>query len=351
MPKVRHLLVAFAWLALQCGGVLANTLADAAERRELIARIGEVIEQRYVFPDMARRIRAELADAEFQRRALAAADGPALAGLLTETLQQLSADKHLRVRHSPTPLPDDTATGPGEAQLAEALRQAQRSNFGIQRVERLPGNIGYLELNAFNRAQWAGEALAAAMTLLSHSEALIVDLRNNRGGDPATVALLSSYLFDRRTHLNDLYFRPTDLTTQFWTHDWVPGRRFGGQKPVYVLISNRTFSAAEEFSHNLLHLKRATLVGETTAGGAHPGEFRKVGRHFSLFVSTGRAINPISKGNWEGSGVPPHVATPAADALRRAQLLALPAIAAATEDPPLREAIERRIAELSSSAP
>ena len=122
----------------------------------------------------------------------------------------------------------------------------------------------------FEMAALAGEAIAAAMTLIAHTRALIVDLRHNVGGDPATVALACSYLFDQRTHLNSIYQREGDRTDQYWSLDWVPGRRFGQHKPVYVLTSSRTFSAAEEFAYNLQSHRRATLVGRATRGGAHP---------------------------------------------------------------------------------
>ena len=138
------------------------------------------------------------------------------------------------------------------------------------------------------------------------------------------VALISSYLFDTEpVHLNDLYFRFSNQTRQFWTHPYVPGKRFGPDKPIYVLTSNLTFSAAEEFSNNLQTLKRATIIGEITAGGANPGDVFKVGEHFNMFISTGKAINPITKDNWEGKGVLPDIAVPAEQALLTAQILAM----------------------------
>jgi C-terminal processing protease CtpA/Prc len=249
------------------------------------------------------------------------------------------------------PVPEATeAHRPAAEDIARFKAQEEARNFGVERVERLPGNIGYLELRGFANAEWAGEAVASAMSLLAHTEALIVDLRRNGGGDPATVALVTSYLLDERTHLNDLYFRPENQTTQYWSLDWVPGKRFGGKKPVYVLTSARTFSGAEEFSYNLKNLKRATLIGETTGGGAHPGELRKVGTHFRMFVATGRAINPISKTNWEGTGVEPDIKVRADDALRTAQLRALPAIRDKASERALRDALTARIAELEKGS-
>jgi hypothetical protein len=324
----------------------AQAPLDAATRQSVIDNVIAAMNERYVFPDVAKTVEAALREPA-RLASLDTPDPKAFAERLTEALQALTRDKHLRVRHSDTPVPDG---GPDHRPWAEdtaRLRaEARRGNYGVERVERLPGNIGYIELRGFHYLEWAAEAITAAMTLVAHTDALIVDLRRNGGGDPATVAWMTSFLFDERTHLNDLYFRPDNRTTQFWTHSWVPGPRFGGKKPAMVLTSSRTFSGAEEFSYNLKNLKRATIMGETTGGGAHPGELRKVGAHFRMFVATGRAINPISKSNWEGTGVEPDVKVKADDALRAAQLRLLPALRDATADRALRDALAARIAEL-----
>ena len=150
---------------------------------------------------------------------------------------------------------------------------------------------------------------------------LIVDLRENGGGKPEMVALIASYLFDRRTHLNDLWTRHTGSTRAFWTEDRVAGRGFGGDKPIYVLTSAHTFSAAEEFAYDLQALKRATIVGETTAGGAHPASEGRIDDHFVLMVPWGKAINPVTGTNWEGVGVVPDVKVAASEALDAARKL------------------------------
>jgi uncharacterized membrane protein len=144
------------------------------------------------------------------------------------------------------------------------------------------------------------------------------NLRENGGGSPAMVSYVSSYLFSRRTHLNDIWNRRTGQTEEFWTRDSVPGRRFGGEKPVFVLTSANTFSGAEEFTYNLKAQKRATIVGEVTGGGAHPVGPRPVGNNFVIAVPHSRAINPITHTNWEGVGVEPDIKVPAADALATA---------------------------------
>lgn len=164
------------------------------------------------------------------------------------------------------------------------------------------------------------------------------------------MAFACSYLFDSRTHLNDLYWRKGDRTEQFWTQDSVPGRRFGQAKPVFVLTSADTFSAAEEFSYNLKNLKRATLVGETTGGGANPGDLYRLTAHFGIFVPNGRAISPITHTNWEGTGVAPDVAAPAAQALEVAHGLALDRLIAEETDAARKASLQKQRAGLKEGA-
>jgi len=168
-----------------------------------------------------------------------------------------------------------------------------------------------------------GDTVAGAMALLANTEAMIIDLRQNGGGSPEMVQLICSYFFEGEpVHLNDLYFRPTDSTRQYWTLPHVPRKRYVS-KEVYILTSKRTFSGAEVFSYNMKNLKRAMLVGETTGGGAHPGDMVRLNDHFSVFLPVGRAINPVTKTNWEGTGVSPHIACPADQALKTAHIEAL----------------------------
>ena len=301
---------------------------DAATRAEVLDRSSAVLERSYIFDDVAKRataaLRAKLAAGEYDRL-----DGAkAFAAAVTRDLQEVTHDKHLRLLYSHEPVrdrpPPDAAEDRADPRRDAFLRTI---NHGFERAERLDGNIGYLEVRSFVSGAAAAEAtIAGAMAFLADTDALIVDVRRNGGGDPETVALLSSYLFDQRTHLNDLYWRERGRTDEFWTRDEVKGRRYGQQKPVYVLTSARTFSGAEEFANNLKALKRATIVGETTGGGAHPGGTQRVGEHFALWVPTGRAINPVTKTNWEGTGVVPDVAVPADEALEKAKALAREAL-------------------------
>ena len=204
------------------------------------------------------------------------------------------------------------------------MRQGSRKlNGGYRRVERLPGNVGYLQVDGFMHPDVAAEPAAAAMNFLANTDALIIDLRRNGGGGPQSVVLLCSYLFDEKpVHLNDLYWRKGDRTEEFWTLKELTGKRYLG-RDVYLLTSRRTFSAAEEFAYDLQCLKRVTIVGEMTGGGAHPGGGIPVGEHFVVFIPSGRAINPITKTNWEGTGVKPDVEVAADKALETAHELAV----------------------------
>jgi hypothetical protein len=323
---------------------------DAATRQQVVQAAAREMDARYVFPEVARQVAAALAAKLKAREYDTLDDADRFAERLTADLQAITRDKHIRVRHSAQPLPPQQADPQPSAEERRQYRaQGEATNFGVERVERLPMNLGYIELRGFVDVALAAEAISAAMTLVAHADALIVDLRRNGGGDPATVAFMSSYLFDERTHLNSLYQREGNRTDQYWTQDWVPGKRFGQAKPVYVLTAKRTFSGAEEFSYNLKNLKRATLVGETTGGGAHPGSVRRLADHFSLFVPDGRAISPVTQTNWEGVGVEPDVKVPADDALRVAQLMALRQLAGRPADAERAKRLRDRIDELEKA--
>jgi C-terminal processing protease CtpA/Prc len=197
----------------------------------------------------------------------------------------------------------------------------EKMNCGFEKVEILSGNVGYLKFDMFADPDVCGPTVVAAMNFVANVDAIIFDLRENGGGDPKMVALVSTYLFSKPTHLNDLWERKGESTSQDWTLPYVPGKRLDG-KPAFVLTSKQTFSGAEEFTYNLKNLKRATIVGETTGGGAHPVSGHRIDDHFMIGVPFAKAVNPISKTNWEGTGVEPDVKVSAADALAMAQKLA-----------------------------
>ena len=333
-------------LCLIARGAHAEPAAvDGPARGQAIDALVVQLRDYYVFPELGEAIGAELRVRQRRGDYEELADAKVFAKKLTADLKEIGRDKHLRVTANGAPRPAAAKPAAPPAPLAGTLKLKKPGGFGIEAVEILPGNIGYVELSGFHRLAGAGPAITKAMTELADSDALIVDLRNNGGGDPAGVAFLSSYLFDQRTHLNDLYWREGNRTQEFWTDSEVPGKRYGQRKPVYVLTGPGTFSGGEEFSYNLQQLKRGTLVGETTGGGANPGRVRELTPQFSAFIPNGRAINPITKTNWEGVGVKPDVAMPAANALLAAHALALEKLA--VTDPQRAVQLREQMAELT----
>jgi Peptidase family S41/N-terminal domain of Peptidase_S41 in eukaryotic IRBP len=312
----------FAFLAIPPGDppVLGFSI-DAQTRARVIDHAIEQLQDSYVSPELAKQMGEALRHHQKHGDYNAITDGLELAQLLTTHLGDVSHDKHLTVRFVPTRLPDSLDGPPDAQQLARNQRMMQRSNCAFDKVEVLPNNIGYVKFNAFNRPNDCGQTAIAAMGFIANTEALIFDLRENGGGDPAMIALICSYLFDRPTHLNDLWNRKANFTTQWWTLPYVPGKLLPNI-PVYVLTSSRTFSGAEEFSYDLQSLKRATIVGEVTGGGAHPVSGQRIDDRFIIVVPIAKAINPVTKTNWEGTGVKPDVAVAASDALTTAQKLA-----------------------------
>jgi hypothetical protein len=298
---------------------------DAATRARVIDRAIAMLDEFYVFPDVAKKMGMAVRGRHKRGEYNLVTDGNAFAKLLASHFQEVSHDKHIFVSFSPTQLPEDSSSPSPEAmaRYREAMRNA---NCAFEKVEILSGNIGYLKFTGFADPEVCGPTAIAAMNFLANVNALIFDLRQNGGGDPKMVALLCSYLFATETHLNDLWTRKGNETQQFWTLPYVAGKRLP-TIPVYVLTSHRTFSGAEEFTNNLKVLKRATIVGEVTGGGAHPVAGHRIDDRFTIGVPFARAINPVTKTNWEGVGVEPDVKVSADDALATAQKLALTEIA------------------------
>ena len=317
----------------QTGHPTQEVALSPGEVDTALRTLSEELKDRYVLDNQ---VAGTLARIEARRKAGAYSElrlAEHLAAALTEDLQALTKDKHLRVfwRSNPIPttaedLPPDVR-GLGREQLA-------RENFGFKTVEILDGNIGYLDLRRFVNPAWAGDTAVSTMNFLANADALIVDLRHNGGGSPLMIALLSSYFFDEPVHLNDLYDRRRGTTRQSWTLPHVPGKKFLN-KDIFVLTTASTFSAAEEFSYNLKNLKRAVLIGETTRGGAHPVVSRRLSDHLFATVPYARAISPITKTNWEGTGVTPDFPMPAPESLVAAHRLALRRLAETTSDPDL----------------
>lgn len=302
------------------GAAIIGFDIDAATRARVIAAAIAKIDEFYVFPDVAKKMGAAVRARAKRGEYDSDTDGNAFAKLLTEHFRDVSHDKHLSVSFSPVRLPEESPA-PSPDAIAQFRAAMQEANCGFEKVELLSGNVGYLKFNFFADPEVCGATAIAAMNFLANVDAVIFDLRQNGGGDPKMVALLSTYLFAKQTHLNDLWERKSGETHQYWTLPYVPGKHLA-TVPVFVLTSHRTFSGGEEFSNNLKVLKRATIVGEVTGGGAHPVTGHRIDDRFTIGVPFARAINPTTKTNWEGVGVEPDVKVPAADALTTAQALA-----------------------------
>ncbi len=271
----------------------------------------------YVFPDRGRSIAQTLGAAERHGKYRGIADGEAFAKRVTSDLQQMSQDRHLRLRF-------DLIARSSRAPLVDAGadRDAVLSRHcGIQPPQHLPGSIDVLKVGEFAEPAICASFVSETLQSVADGSALILDLRDNHGGRPDMVATLASYFFAVPTHLNDIYDRETDHTREFWTSVAVPGKKFVG-KPLFILTSRETFSAAEDFSYALKNLKRATLVGEITGGGAHPIKPLPLDEHFTLIMPVSRSVSPVTGTDWEGVGVAPDVQVPQEQALDKAVELA-----------------------------
>jgi retinol-binding protein 3 len=319
----------------------SSAVLEASTRDKVAAKLADKLESTYVFPDVAKKMSQSIRDKVASKAYDSCTTAPALAKQLTDDMQAISHDKHLRVRYSgnrPGMIP---AGEPSTADLRRMEKLQKKQNAGFVKLERLPGNIGLIELHGFADHLTGASTVAAAMNFLHNTDALIFDIRRNGGGDGKMVQLICSYLLpdDKPIHLNSFYWRKGDRMEEFWTLKDLLGKRYL-DKDVYVLTSGRTFSAAEEFTYNLKNLKRATIVGETTGGGAHPGGMVPLGDKFAAFIATGRAINPITKTNWEGTGVKPDVEVDADKALDTARELALKKLCDSTKDSLTKEILE-----------
>jgi retinol-binding protein 3 len=294
----------------------ALATVNPAKRRRLLDGIARKLEAHYVYPEVAKRMIAAIQKHDADGNYDAITSAPLLADKLAGDLRSVSRDGHLRVMFgAPLPPPPGAAAAPPPI----------RAGFGFGPINRMEGNVAHVVLNGFvGDHEQVRQAIGGYMSQVADADALLLDLRGNGGGDPATVAVVASYFFDDKpVHLNDMYRRDTGETRQYWTHPKVAGKRFGAKKPIYVLTSSRTFSGGEELAYDLQSLRRAVIVGETTGGGAHPPQPYALADGFAIAVPWGRPINPVTKTNWEGTGVVPEVKVSESEALNEAHRRAL----------------------------
>ncbi|MFC4929697.1 S41 family peptidase [Massilia sp. GCM10023247] len=305
-----------------------EVVVDHAMRVKVVDTLVAQLNDHYIFPDKAKDIEAVLHRRRQEGSYDGIKDGRKLAQQLSADLRGVAKDLHMNVYFQPgLVLPHETDGPPPESQA----EWEQRTNFllrlvmrhmasrRVEKVDHLGQNIGYLKVSGFPPPFLVADKYAAAMNKLADTDGLIVDLRENGGGSPQSVALLISYFVDQRTRLNDIWERKTGTTIQHWTQDTLDGKRYGGKKPVLILVGPDTMSAGEDFAYTMQALKRATVIGAPTWGGAHPARPHRIGEHFFAVIPGRRTISPITGSNWEGTGVTPDIAATPDSALAVAQ--------------------------------
>ena len=309
--------------------VAPTVKVNPAVRLEVIDTLIARFNAHYVFPDQAKQVEVVLRQHQREGKYDGVTDGQQFARQLFADIDGVVHDKHVFIDVSARPLPPDDAMPPPPQTRAEwekqvppaVLERVLASNLGVEKVDRLSPNIGYLEISSFGPAFLVSDKFAAAMNKLAATDGLIIDLRNNGGGGEDSVALLISYFVDGRTRLNDVWERGTGITTQYWTQDKLDGKRYGSKKPVLILAGPDTKSAAESLAYQMQALKRAKVIGERTWGGANAARPYRLSEHFAIFIPSKRPISPITHTNWEGKGVTPDVAAKLTDALAAAKVL------------------------------
>lgn len=320
------------------------------EKRQAVGELARLLRARYAIAGTA-----ETAAAAIEQRLAAGryegfADARSFADALTRDLQEVTSDRHLRIGEAPPaePAPATPTAAERDAEQEAWRAGMRRSNNGFLRAEILPGNVGYLDYRRFQPPDLTGDTLVATMAFFANADALIFDLRNCRGGSAYTTPYVAAYFFDRSTQLFTMEFRGDNFTERYWTHPWVPGKRLA-TIPLYITTSAFTFSGAEAMAYRFKALKRATIVGERTGGGANAGGVLDVAPFFRVYMPMGRPIEPATGTNWEGVGVEPDVVAPANEAVAVAHLEALKGLRAAAATDADRERLDWAIRRTEAS--
>ena len=312
-----------------------------ADRQQVVDTLAAKLRAHYIYPDRAEKIAATLQAHAAHGDYDGAKTVAALQEALDKDLRAVGDDRHFRIEFVPDfdAAMEDEEHVPNQEEIDQMRKETAFTGWGVGRVQRMPGNVGYIDMRSFPPADIAGQAVDHALALLSGTDALIVDLRMNGGGDPLGVSYFVSHFFaegDER-HLNDIHWRNGDHTREYWTVP-VPGPHY--LKPMILLTSKRTASGAEECANDLQSQKRATLVGEVTAGAANPGGPVALGQHLVAFVPSGRPINAVTHTDWEKVGIKPDVAVPPTEAMKTAYLSLLDQRLAQVKDPEEKENLQ-----------
>ncbi len=302
-------------------GNAQNNKKEEVNINAVIDSLNNVLNNQYVFPDKAKNISIYLAS-QLKNKAYAneLLNPLKLAEQLQMDIAKIHRDPHMHINYDPG-FHVQQYLAPSEAAINQAKKYWKENNYAFTKVEILPGNIGYFTFNVFvDDIQSAKPTITSALKFLSNTSAIIIDLRDNYGGSPAMVSQIESYFFDVKTHMNDLINRSAKDTTFFYA-DPAKADSLNLLMPLYILTSHNTFSGGEDFSYGMQKAKRAVIVGETTGGGAHPQMPFSVGQGFVISIPYARSINPVTKTDWEGTGVIPDVEAKAAIASLIAQQL------------------------------
>lgn len=299
-------------LLMSCLYFSANSIASLVneitidEKKLVVNELANKLIAEYVNPDSAVLTAKYLESNMSNDQYLGYDEITLFAEKLTKDIQSITNDQHIRVRLRPAEF---------------TVMANDNNNDDFKEVEILAGNVGLLKFDSFSPNPKVKTKVDTIFSRLSDVDSLIIDLRSNKGGSPDLVLYISSYFFTEKTHLNSIYWRDKNSQDDYWTLDDIGGTK-RPDLPIFILTSQKTFSAAEEFAYNLQVLKRAIIVGETTKGGANPGRSFDLPLKLSIFIPTGKAINPITLSNWEGVGVTPDFPVLAVKAFEEAYAMA-----------------------------
>lgn len=318
---------------------------QSKNQKIIIDTIVEQFNDNYVFPEIAEEMGEHLY-AQYEKKAFEGLDLKNFAAQLTKEMRSITNDRHILINY---------VERDADKKPTNSLQDMHKrfKNYGFEETKILEGNIGYIDLRLFfpiNTDAKAKGVVKEIMNQMTNTDALIFDIRKCVGGSPEMISLLVSYLYPEDTviHLNNFFYRPTNSTFKSYTLKEVDGNRFPDM-PVYILTGANTFSAAEEFCYDLKNLRRATLVGTPTGGGAHTVEPRRINNELEMSLPTGRAINPISKTNWEGVGVTPDIEVSEEQALTKAHILAMQSLAKASKSTEQKALYDELIRKLNTA--
>jgi len=299
------------------GNVSSAQKLDAEAKGTIVGEITRLIEEKYVFPDVAEKIAEDIRNRYGNKAYDHILTLPDFLQQLTKDLRSFNNDAHLGVIPRRGPIKEGVS--PEEMYKAFYLKRGPFQNYGFKKVERLLGNVGCLVLDEFSYVEMEGENVGgetarAAIQVLSSSYALIIDLRDNFGGREEMALLLLDYFFEKPVHLLSNRYRGRE-ETEIWTRAEKAGGRLA-EIPLYVLTSRHTVSGGEMFAYVLKNRKRATIIGEKTRGSAHRTHLFSLKNHkIDVAIPVGTTIDPKTGTDWEGKGVEPDIDVPSAKAV------------------------------------